>query len=125
MSEPLFHCTVPGVPVPQGRMRHAKNRAGYYAKRSEAHRTLLRDTFGWERNNWPTTCTPPIDRPISLLIEIAGMRANSDASNHAKMIEDALVDAGVLASDDVCVVRELVVRVVSGEPRTAVTVTAL
>jgi Holliday junction resolvase RusA-like endonuclease len=53
---------------------------------------------------------------------VAGARANSDLDNHAKMIVDALQDSGVIASDDVRVVRELVVRTVDGEARTEVTI---
>ena len=61
--------------------------------------------------------------PLSVTIEVAGMRANSDLDNLAKGILDALQDAGVIASDDRRTVRELIVRVITGEPRTVVTIT--
>lgn len=114
---PLFYCTVPGVPVPQSRARTTKN-GTFYSARSTAHRHELAWRF---KEAYAPRQT---GSAVSILIEVAGMRADSDLDNHAKMVLDALVDACVLARDDVTVVRELVVRVVSGEPRTAVTVTA-
>ena len=59
-----------------------------------------------------------------MLIEAAGVRANGDLDNVAKAVLDALQDAGVLASDDVRTVKCLTVRVIDGEPRTEVTITA-
>lgn len=113
----LFHATVPGTPVPQGRMRHTSRGVGYYGTRSKAHRNLLVTMFRLAARRAVNICDP-----VTLVIEIAGARANGDADNHAKQVLDALVDAGVLAGDSVAIVRELVVRVVDGEPRTVVTI---
>lgn len=114
----LFSCTVPGAPVPQGRMRHTSRGIGYYGVRSKAHRKLLVTMFRLAAKRAVNICDP-----VSLVIEIAGARANGDCDNHAKQVMDALVDAGVLAGDSVAIVRELTVRVVDGEPRTVVTIT--
>ena len=109
----VFRCKVMGKPVPQGRARTTKF-GTYYPKTSKAHRKLLASAFAYHG-----TCE---QGPLSLTIEVAGARANSDLDNHAKMIVDALQDSGVIASDDVRVVRELVVRTVDGEARTEVTI---
>ena len=116
----LFRASVPGRPVPQGRLRHTKTGRGYYAAASKAHRKLLRDAFwlAWRQ-------TGKIAAPCRVTIEIAGAGGGPDLDNHAKMVLDALVDAGVLAKDSIMVVRELVVRVVDGEARTVVVVEAL
>jgi len=123
----LFHCTVPGKPIPQGRGRHGKGRV-YYGKRSVSQRGTLKSAFYFahmdEHGNVHTE-RDTIAVPCSVTIEACGMRVDSDLDNHAKMVLDALQDAGVLASDDVRTVRELVVRVVDGEPRTVVTITAM
>ena len=116
----LFHCVVPGKPVPQGRMRHTRTgTARGYSTKSQAHRKMLVATFGYLHR-----IPRPIDQPVSVLVEIAGAHGASDCDNHGKQVLDALVSAEVLAKDSVMVVRELVVRVVDGEPRTAVTITA-
>lgn len=119
MTAPLFHCVVPGKPVPQGRARTTRF-GTFYPKTSKAWRKVLVASFV------PRVTMKLIQGgiPLSLLIEVSGMRANSDLDNHAKMVLDALQDAHVLRSDDVRTVRELIVRVVDGEPRTVVTITA-
>lgn len=118
---PLFHCTVAGKPVPQGRARIPRFGKPYYPKTSRDFRKMLWAAFYQEKGESELL---EIDYPVSVLIEAAGVRANGDLDNMAKGVLDALQDAGVLASDDVGIVRELVVRVVDGAPRTVVTITA-
>ena len=113
----LFSCTVRARPIPQGRARTTRF-GTFYPKSSKEHRHLLVDSFQCANiGQWIN-----INEPVSVLIEVAGSRANGDLDNHCKAVLDALVDAGVLASDDVRVVQELIVRVVEGEPRTKVTI---
>ena len=126
----LFTCTVPGVPVPQSRAR-TTSRGTFYGKRASAHRKALKFEFWHVHHDEKTvmgikcmTERGSLAVPVSVLIDIAGAQPTGDLDNHAKMVLDALVDAGVLATDSVSVVRELVVRVVDGTPRTEVTVTA-
>jgi Holliday junction resolvase RusA-like endonuclease len=114
----LFACEVPGKPIPQSRPRIWRNGAVGYVKASEAQKRLLVQMYsicGRPRE--------PISEPVSVLVEIAGAHGGTDTDNHGKMVLDALVDARVLAKDSLMVVRELVVRVVGGMPRTAVTIT--
>lgn len=110
----LFRCVVPGKPVPQGRARTTKF-GTFYPKTSKAHRKVLTAAFAGTETKHPIH-----EMTVALHVGIAGARANSDLDNHAKMVLDALQDAGVIASDDVRTVRELVVRAVDGEPRTVV-----
>jgi Holliday junction resolvase RusA-like endonuclease len=110
----LFRMTVPGKPIPQGRARTTRF-GTYYPKTSKAHRLALAREFVGNHIRED-------EGPLSITVELAGARKNSDLDNHAKMILDALQDANVIASDDVRVVRELVVRTVDGEARTEVTI---
>ena len=111
----LFTCTIPGKPIPQGRARVPSFGKPYYPPSSVAFRKLV---VAYCHGS----IVPP-RIPLSVTIEAAGMRANGDLDNLAKGILDALQDAGVIASDDQRTVRELVVRVIMGEPRTVVTIT--
>jgi Holliday junction resolvase RusA-like endonuclease len=113
----LYTCTVPGKPIPQSRPRVFANGAVGYRKTSEAQKRLLVQWFSYAGRR------EPISEPVSVLVEIAGAHGGTDTDNHGKMVLDALVDARVLAKDSLMVVRELVVRVVTGMPRTAVTIT--
>ena len=123
MSAPLFSCTVLGKPVPQGRARTTRF-GTFYPKTSKIQRVRLTSAFTLV-DNWLDCNDERFSRPVSLLVEVAGMRANSDLTNHLKMVEDALVDAGVLAGDDVRIVREITGRVIDGVPRTIVTITKM
>lgn len=112
----LFQCEVPGKPVPQGRARVTRW-GTHYPKTSVAHRRVLVAEFRRYRTG------ESVRGPVELSVGIAGARANSDLTNHGKMVEDALVDAGVLPADDVRTVRRLVLEVLEGEARTFVSVT--
>jgi len=119
----LFHAVVPGKPIPQGRARVPRFGKPYYPPTSKAFRLKLVNAF-MLADNWMGADEACLSGPCSVAIDVAGLRANGDLDNMAKGVLDALQDAGVLASDDVRTVRELVVRVVDGEPRTVVTITA-
>ena len=98
-----FSCTVPGTPVPQGRVRIPRWGKPYYPARSKAHRALLVAAFSiaWKQ--------PALEGPVRVRVEVYGAPANSDLDNHAKQVMDALQEAGVIKSDDIRVVRYLAV----------------
>ena len=113
----LFHCVVPGKPIPQGRARTTRF-GTYYPKTSKAWRAVLHEHFRLAYQ----LPKPTLQCGVWVVVEVAGARANSDLDNHAKMVLDALQTSGVIVGDDVRVVRELIVRVIDGEPRTVVTI---
>jgi Holliday junction resolvase RusA-like endonuclease len=119
----VFACTLPGAPVPQGRPRVWRNGAVGYPKRVEAAKKLAKDLFWVE---WIVAnggdFVEPLSGPLRVSLGFAGARANADLDNLAKLVVDALVDAGVLAGDDVRTVAHLDARVIAGAARTEVTV---
>ena len=104
-------------PIPQSRARVTRH-GTFYGKTATAYRKGL--TWCMKAAHYG----PPLQGPLSVSIGIAGARADSDLDNHAKMVLDALQDAGVIPSDDLRVVRELLVMVVEGEPSTIVSIKA-
>lgn len=94
---------IPGVPIPQGRLRHARWGKPYYPKTSNRHRKYLVEQIESHE-------VSPFDGPVMVEITVHRPRANSDLDNHAKMVLDALQDAGVIPGDDVRVIRELRLR---------------
>lgn len=113
----LFRCTIPGKPIPQGRQRVPRFGRPYYPKTSQEHRALLVAAFQAVPKG-----TRSISLPCELEVGVAGARKNSDLSNHAKAVEDALVDAGVLVDDNLSIVCKLTLEALTGEPRTEVTI---
>ena len=111
----LFACQHDGKPVPQGRARVTRW-GTFYPESSVVHREALAWSFREVHEG------PPLPPPLAVSIGIAGARANSDLDNHAKMVLDALQDAGVIASDDVRSVVSLRLEVLPGEPRTFVSI---
>jgi len=94
---------LPGEPVAQARARTGKGH-GYYPAKSAGYRNwaalTLRSVHAGK---------PPLSGPVKLGLVFYRVRPKSnksewptvkpDLSNYLKMIEDALVDAGVLADD--------------------------
>jgi len=105
----------PFKPIPQGRARVGRW-ATYYPKTSQAYRKKLVALLSEYE---------AIEGPVAIEVEIAGARKNSDLTNHLKAIEDALVDAGVIAGDDVRIVQQISAMVVAGTPHTKITIRSL
>lgn len=125
----LFACTVPGTPIPQSRPKvvRATGRV-YYGKRATAQRSHLAGKFYFahmDHGRLVSSEREKIAAPCRVTVGAAGAHGNSDLDNICKLVLDSLVDAGVLVSDKASVVRELVVRVLAGEPRTEVVIEAL
>lgn len=91
-----------GTPIPQGRAK-ASRWGFYYPKTSKAHRQELVDAWTSQYRG------EPLDGELEIAIFVVGPRVSSDPDNHAKMILDSLVDAGVITSDDCRVVAKLTV----------------
>lgn len=91
----VFSCHVPVKPRPQVRPRTTR-RGTFYPKASTDYRNLLIQHFSIAHRN-----RGPLNPPVSLHLRICGPHRSSDLSNHLKMVEDALVDAGVLRDDNV------------------------
>ena len=105
-------------PVPQGRSRHTRRGRVYYGKRDRAFRlemvSKLRQYGGKAQR-----------KPCAVEIEVAGANPRSDLDNHAKAIMDALVEAGILAEDNIEVVERLTVEAVEGPAGIKVTLLPL
>ena len=112
---PLFEVEFPGKPVPQPRPRITRQGGKYYPKQYNAVRQALVLTFKQAHKG------PPLGCLMRLEVGLAGARANSDLSNHLKSIEDALVQAGVIADDCVKYLGEVRAETIEGDPRTRVT----
>jgi len=109
----VFSCHVPVKPVPQGRPRTTK-RGTFYPKRSLDYRNLLIHHFTLAHRN-----RKPLKPPVSLHLRVCGPHRSSDLSNHLKMVEDALVDAGVISDDNVQHISQVTVDADwEGEPAT-------
>ena len=100
-------------PVPQSRARVTRF-GTFYGKKATAHRQDL----AWQLK--AAFAGPPLAGPLAVRIAVSGAPVTSDLDNHAKMVLDALQDAGVIASDDLRTVAEIVVRRVDGEPGTCI-----
>jgi Holliday junction resolvase RusA-like endonuclease len=105
----LFFCHLLGEPVAQARPRIVRGHAFYpaksqrYRKQSALHLQLSRKG------------APPLSGPLKLVLCVYRQRPKSnkndrpvtkpDLSNYIKMLEDALVDAGVVYDDaQICVI---------------------
>ena len=111
---------IEGKPVPQARPRVVRGRA-YYPKGSQDHRNRLIQAFLLEHGS-----ETPVEGPVRLQVRICRPHRGSDLSNHLKMVEDALVDAGVLPEDNVQVVQEVSLEAVwEDSPWTEVTISPL
>lgn len=118
----LFAMIHDDKPVPQSRARVTRFGV-FYGKEATAHRKdLTAAMLNHVGDDWNAY---PLSGPLAVRIAIAGANVTSDVDNHAKMVLDALQDAGVLASDDIRTVAELTVRVVAGEPRTVISIETL
>lgn len=115
MEALALHIVIPLKPIPQGRARVGRW-ATYYPKTSQAYRGELVSRLA---------CEERISGPVRIWIQVAGARANSDLSNHQKMVEDALVDAGIIDGDDVRTVREIRSAAIDGPPRTIISIMAV
>ena len=115
----LFTCTVPGKPVPASRPRVTRF-GTYYGKTYKAYRKVLAVMIVSARGKaWGIDC------PVRVEIGVCGARADSDLDNHAKAFLDAAVNVGLLARDDLRVVQQLSVAVLSGDPRMVASIFAL
>ena len=98
---------IQGPPVPQGRPRVTRSGRVYYSQKQTAYRKQLISAFLAQNGG-----LGEFDGPVHITILLSRPRRNSDLDNHAKMILDALVQAGILDDDRSDKVRGLSIRAV-------------
>lgn len=102
--ERLFAMMIDEKPIPGSRPRVTRW-GTYYPKTTQAYMDLV---DGLVREVWGNK--PPLTGEVTARVFVAGGRVNADLDNHAKLVLDSLVRAGVLEHDDVRTVRKLVVQ---------------
>ena len=90
----------------------------YYGKRDRAFRLEMVSKLRQYRGKAQR-------KPCAIEIEVAGANPRSDLDNHAKAILDALVEAGILADDNLGIVERIQIEAVEGDPGIKITLLPL
>jgi Holliday junction resolvase RusA-like endonuclease len=110
----LFATTIKAHAVPQARAIPIRAKRGKrrYPDDSNAFRTLAVAEF-WKAAR-KAGLKAPLAGPLVLVVGIGLPNPNSDPDNHDKQLRDALVTAGVIATDSFTTLGETVTRRVHG-----------